>query len=107
MVRDTRLLLFDHHQGSLRPTPEDQALLTVVERHFEGMDAIALQIEAIRLSRIDSLRVVCTPDLAPSVCCRRWCMHSWRRGRGVHLKLETAGMSTLQAGLRAASVDWC
>ena len=67
LARETRLTLFDHHQGRLRPTPEAQALLMVVERHFEGMDAIALQIGAIRRSGVGSLRVGCTPALALSV----------------------------------------
>ena len=102
LARETRLTLFDHHQGRLRPTPEAQALLTVVERHFEGMDAIALQIGAIRRSGVGSLRVGCTPALALSVLPQ--VVHAFVAQRPeVHLKLETAGMSTLQAGLARGS----
>lgn len=102
LAQETRLTLFDHHQGRLRPTPEAQALLTVVERHFEGMDAIALQIGAIRRSGAGSLRVGCTPALALSVLPQ--VVHAFVAQRPeVHLKLETAGMSSLQAGLARGS----
>ena len=98
LARETRLTLFDHHQARLRPTPEAQALLAVVERHFEGMDAIALQIAAIRRSGAGSLRVGCTPALAQSVLPQ--VVHAFIAQRPeVHLKLDTASMTTLQAGL--------
>ena len=98
LAHDTRLELFDHHHGRLRPTPEAQALLAVVERHFEGMDAIALQVAAIRRSGTGSLRVGCTPALALIVLPQ--VVHSFiAEHPDVHLKLDTAGMSVLQAGL--------
>ena len=102
LAHETRLTLFDHHQGRLRPTPEAQALLTVVERHFEGMDAISLQIGAIRRSGVGSLRVGCTPALALSVMPQ--VVHAFVAQRPeVHVKLETASMSALQAGLARGS----
>lgn len=102
LARETRLSLFDRHQGRLRPTPEAQALLKVVERHFEGLDAIALQIAAIRRSGSESLRIGCTPALALSVLPQ--VVHAFVvQHPDVHLKLETAGMSTLQAGLARGS----
>ena len=98
LAHETRLKLFDHHHGRLRPTPEAQALLAVVERHFEGMDAIALQVAAIRRAGAGSLRIGCTPALALSVLPQ--VVHDFIAQRpDVHLKLDTAGMSTLQAGL--------
>lgn len=98
LAHETRLKLFDHHHGRLRPTPEAQALLAVVERHFEGMDAIALQVAAIRRAGTGSLRIGCTPALALSVLPQ--VVHAFIAQRpDVHLKLDTAGMSALQAGL--------
>ena len=98
LAYETRLKLFDHHHGRLRPTPEAQALLAVVERHFEGMDAIALQVAAIRRAGAGMLRIGCTPALALSVLPQ--VVHDFIAQRpDVHLKLDTAGMSTLQAGL--------
>ena len=100
LAYETRLKLFDHHHGRLRPTPEAQALLAVVERHFEGMDAIALQVAAIRRAGAGTLRIGCTPALALSVLPQ--VVHDFIAQRpDVHLKLDTAGMSTLQAGLDA------
>ncbi len=104
LAHETRLTLFDHHHGRLRPTPEAQALLTVVERHFEGLDAIALQVDAIRRSGAGSLRVGCTPALALSVMPQVVNAFVAKRPE-VHLKLETAGMSTLQAGLSRGGHD--
>lgn len=102
LAHETRLALFDREHGRLRPTPEAQALLAVVERHFEGLDAIALQIAAIRRSGAGSLRVGCTPALALSVLPR--VVHAFVASRPeVHLKLETASMSLLQAGLTRGS----
>ncbi len=104
LTRETRLTLFDHHHGRLRPTPEAQALLTVVERHFEGLDAVALQIAAIRRSGAGSLRVGCTPALALSVLPQ--VVHAFVACHPkVHLKLETAGMGALQAGLARSSFE--
>ena len=98
LAHDTRLRLFDQHHGRLRPTPEAQALLEVVERHFEGMDAIALQVAAIRRSGAGSLRIGCTPALALSVL--PLIVPGFLRDRPeMHVKIETAGMSVLQTSL--------
>ena len=100
----TRLRLFDRQQGRLRPTPEAQALLVVVERHFEGLDAIAQQIASIRRSGTGYLRVGCTPALALSVLPH--IVHAFvGQHPDVHIKLETSGMGALQAGLLRGELD--
>ena len=104
LAHATGLRLFDRQHGRLRPTPEAQALLAVVERHFAGMDAIAQQIVSIRRSGTGYLRVGCTPALGVSVLPQ--IVHAFvGQHQDVHIKLETAGMGALQSGLLRGDHD--
>lgn len=48
--RATRLKLFEHHRGRLRPTREGQQLYRSVRRHFEGLEKIETAVGVLRKS---------------------------------------------------------
>ncbi|WP_417583373.1 LysR substrate-binding domain-containing protein [Pelagibacterium sp.] len=62
--RATRLKLFEHHRGRLRPTREGQQLYESVRRHFEGLEKIETAVGVLRKSGAGVLRVGSTPTLA-------------------------------------------
>ena len=61
------LPLFSRSKGRLRLTPEGEALLREVERHFVGLDSIADAAERIARHGPGSLRVVAFPSLSSGV----------------------------------------
>ena len=59
------LALFNRHQGRLFPTAEAQVLFKEVELAFRGLEQIAQTVDQIRSMRRGSLRIACSPALAP------------------------------------------
>lgn len=58
------LQLFTRDRGRLRLTPEGNALLTEVNRHFAGLDAVELAARRIAEHGPGSLRVIAFPSLS-------------------------------------------
>jgi DNA-binding transcriptional LysR family regulator len=61
------LQLFTRDRGRLRLTPEGSALLTEVDRHFTGLDAVDLAARRIAEHGPGSLRVIAFPSLSSGV----------------------------------------
>ena len=96
-TEDVGFLLFRRQQGGIVPTPDAQALLSEVERHFIGLDELSLRVRAMRDREAGHLRVVglslYANGLLPEIVAAYLRDHS-----GIHVSLEACGPDQV--------VDW-
>lgn len=84
----SRLELFARSKGRLRLTPDGEAFLREVDRHFAGLDALAAAARRIAEHGPESLRILGFPSITSGVLPTAIARHL-RRHPGAQISLET------------------
>lgn len=100
----SRLRLFQRSKGKLLPTPEAHALMTEVERVYEGMDAVQRKIRALQVHDDQVVRVGCLHAMASGVMPRA-VAHFQQQYPRIRFQLEVNSSVSLRDSLFQGNLD--